>query len=187
MKETFELNKHSLRVAHLNTSSIPKHIEEIIRMTLETDLDIFACSETNIKNHTPAKRYNIPGYKLIKVNRNNVKKGGVGIFFKDIYKPKKINIRYEALQPELLFAEVEINKNKVAVGVVYKSPKTSYRIYAEIQEILAFITTKYNHVMLLGDFNIDMLKNDRESDFLNKVILLMSIGTAFSIIHFINL
>ena len=42
-----------------------------------------------------------------------------------MYKPKKINIRYEALQPELLFAEVEINKNKVAVGVVYKSPKTS--------------------------------------------------------------
>ena len=76
MKETFELNKHSLRVAHLNTSSIPKHIEEIIRTTLETDLDIFACSETNIKNHTPAKRYNIPGYKLIKANRNNVKKGG---------------------------------------------------------------------------------------------------------------
>ena len=57
------------------------------------------------------------------------------------------------------------------MGVVYKSPKTSYRIYAEIQEILAFITTKYNHVMLLSDFNIDMLKNDRESDFLNKVIL----------------
>ena len=171
MKETFELHKNLLRVAHLNTSSTPKHIEEIIRMALETDLDIFACCETNIKNHTPAKRYSIPGYKLIKVNRNNERKGGVGIFFKDIYKPKKINIRYEALQPELLFTEVEINKNKVAVGVVYKSPKTSYRIYAEIQEILAFITTKYNHVMLLGDFNIDMLKKDRESDFLNNVIL----------------
>ena len=171
MKEIFDLQKHSLRVAHLNTASIPKHLEEIVRLVLETDLDIFACCETNIKANTPAKRFNIPGYKLIKHNRDHTTKGGVGIFFKDLYKPKKIEVRYDALQPELIFTEVEINKNKVAVGVIYKSPNTSYGIYAEIQEILAFITTKYSHVLLMGDFNIDLLKNDRPAEFLKNVIL----------------
>lgn len=171
MLETFELHKNLLRIAHLNTASIPKHFDEIARLVIECGLDIFACSETNIKANTPAKRYNIPGYKLIKLNRDHTTKGGIGIYFKDAYKPKRIDVRYEALQPEVLFTEVEINGNKVAVGVIYKSPKTTYRIYAEIQEILAFITTKYSHVILLGDFNINLLINDIESDFFKNVIM----------------
>jgi hypothetical protein len=172
-KMNSEMGAHNnhLRVAHLNTVSIPKHRDEIQRVICETDLDILCTSETNIKTGTPAKRYNIPGYKLIKKNREYGAKGGIGIYFKDIYKPKKIEIRYDGLQPELIFTEVEINKNKVAIGVIYKSPSTSYGIYAEIQEILAFITTKYSHVMILGDFNIDFLKNDRPKEFFKEVIL----------------
>ena len=163
--------KNHLRVAHLNTASIPKHRDEIQRVMLEADLDIFAASETNIKPGTPSHLYKVPGYKLIKQDRTHTTKGGVGVYFKEVYKPKRITVRFEELQPEILFTEVEINKNKIAIGTIYKSPRSSYGVYAEIQEILAFITTKYNHVILLGDFNIDLLKNDRPSEFFRNVIL----------------
>ena len=111
------------------------------------------------------------GYKFLKHDRIHTTKGGVGAYFKDIYNPKKIDIRYDGLQPEMIFIEVEINKNKIAIGIIYKSPATSYGIFAEIQEILAFITTKYPHVILMGDFNIDLLKNDRPSNFFREVIM----------------
>ena len=171
MNADFDSNKHLVRFGHLNTASIPKHRDEIQRTVVGTDLDIFAASETNIKAGTPSHRFTIPGYKLIRHDRNHTTKGGVGLYFKNIYKPKKIDVRYGALQPEMLFAEVEINKNMIAVGVIYKSPKEDYKIYADIQEILAFITTKYKHVILMGDFNIDLLKNNRESEFFKNVIL----------------
>ena len=171
MKSDFEPHKHHLRLAHLNASSIPKHKAELQRVILETDLDAIAICETNIKPGTPAKRFKIPGYKLLKHDRVHTTKGGVGVYFKDIYKPKKIDVRYNGLQPELIFIEVEINKIKMAIGVIYKSPGTSYGIYSEIQEILAFITTKYSHVILMGDFNIDLLKDDRPSQFFREVIM----------------
>ena len=88
-----------------------------------------------------------------------------------IYKPKRIDIRYEGLQPEIMFVEVEINRNKIAIGVLYKSPSTRYGVYAEIQEILAFITTKYKHVIIMGDYNIDLLKDNRPSEFFRNVIM----------------
>ena len=162
---------HNIKVAHLNAVSIPKHRDEIARVLSLTQFDVFGVSETNIKPATPKNLYQIPGYKLIRADRTHTTKGGVGIYFRDIYQPQKIQIQYDNLQPEIIFAEVEINRCKIAVGVIYKTPLTSYTVYAEIQEIIAFITTKYSHVILLGDYNIDMLKKNRESDFFKNVIL----------------
>ena len=163
--------KNFIRFGHLNAVSVPKHREEIYRVIRETLLDIFAVCETNIKPGTPSHLYQMPGYKLIRADRTHSAKGGLGVYCKSEYNPKKIAIKYEKLQPELLFIELEINRNKVAVGVIYKSPAASYGVYAEIQEIIAFITTKYKHVIIMGDFNIDLLKNDRPSNFFRNTIL----------------
>ena len=162
---------HNIKIAHLNAVSIPKHRDEISRVLSLTAFDILGVSETNIKPGTPRNLFQLPGYKLIRADRTHTTKGGVGVYFKDMYQPKKISIKYEKLQPELVFAEVEINRCKIAIGVIYKSPAASYGVYADIQEILAFITTKYSHVILLGDFNIDMLKKNRPSEFFSNVIL----------------
>ena len=167
----FKPYEHLLRFGHMNTVSIPKHRDEIYRLIRSLDFDIFAACETNIKPSTPSSLFKMPGYKFIRKDRTHTTKGGVGIYFKDIYKPQKIEVNYGNLHPEMLFCEVEMNRNKVAIGVVYKTPAESYRIYEEIQEILAFITTKYKHVILLGDFNVDLLIKNRESEFFKNVIL----------------
>ena len=56
--------------------------------------------------------------------------------------------------------EIEINKIKILVGVLYKSPSVRYGVFNEIFEAIAYLTTKYDHCVLLGDFNIDQLKTD---------------------------
>ena len=43
------------------------------------------------------------------------------------------------------------------VGVIYKPPKIPYGVLATIQESLAYITTKYEHVIITGDFNINFM------------------------------
>ena len=80
---------HNIKVAHLNAVSIPKHRDEISRVLSLTQFDVFGVSETSIKPGTPKNLYQIPGYKLIRADRTHTTKGGVGIYFRDIYQPKK--------------------------------------------------------------------------------------------------
>ena len=86
----------------------------------------------------------------------------MGILVKNCYasKAKLINVNYNLNQPENIFVEIEVNKLKILFGVLYKSPSVRYGVFNEIFETLAFLTTKYDHCVLSGDFNIDLLKKD---------------------------
>lgn len=149
-----------LKIGHMNSVSIPKHRDEIYRVVKH--LDIIAFSETNIKKNTPSYLFQFEGFKLFHVNREEMNSGGVGLLVRNhlAINAKKIKVNYQEKQPELLFVEIEINKIKILVSVVYKSPKTRYGIYGNIAEILAFMSTKYDHCIITGDMNIDFLKQN---------------------------
>ena len=66
-------------------------------------------------------------------------------------------MNFKQTQPENIFVELEVNKLKVLIGVLYKSPKERYGVFNDIFETLAFFTTKYSHCLFLGDMNIDQL------------------------------
>ena len=169
-----ELNKYkqNLRISHINAVSVPKHKDEISRVIYKTDMDFIGVSETNIKKGTPSSLYQINGYKLFKVNRENKHNGGVGVYIKEQYKARKIKIDYNQDQPEMIFVEIEVRNNKILVGVIYKSPSVRYGIFSEIEEIIAYITTKYTHVILLGDYNINFLnKGSGEVNYFTSHIL----------------
>ena len=61
---------------------------------------------------------------------------------------------------EMLWVEVTTKKAKIAVGVFYKPPKIPYACFEKVFDSLLFIYTKYQHTMLLGDFNVNMLNPD---------------------------
>ena len=157
-----KLFRNFLSIAHLNTVSIPLHKDEIFRVISKANFDIAGFSETNIKKNTPAYLFKFPGYKLFHTDRDGKNCGGVGILIKSelAQKAKKINVNFKESQPEHIFVEVEINKLKILIGVLYKSPSVRYGVFNDILETLAFLTTKYDHCVLMGDFNIDQLKTD---------------------------
>ena len=64
------------------------------------------------------------------------------------------------VQPEMIFVEITIGVVKMVVGVIYKSPLIPYSVFAAIHENIAFVTSKYEHCIILGDMNIDHLKVD---------------------------
>ena len=172
INKDFENYKNLIRISHLNAVSVPKHRDEIFKIVSETQMDIICVSETNIKKTTPPETYAMCGYNLFRYDRNYTTKGGVGIYVKDTLKAKKIHVTYNKPQPELCFIEVEVRNNKLLVGVIYKPPKEDYTLFGDIAEILAFFTTKYQHVILCGDLNIDQLKSETiEYKYLLKTII----------------
>ena len=144
----------------MNARSVPKHLDEIIKLFEETNLDCICVSETFIKAHTPQSLQKIPGFKFFKKNRISKNGGGIGIFVRDnlSQNTKVIKLPQSFTQPEALFLELTINNVKVAVGTIYKPPKIPYGVFATIQESLAYITTKYQHTIICGDFNINYLQ-----------------------------
>ena len=150
--------RHCLLVGHLNARSVPKHIYEMERILHETDFDVVCVSETFLKLHTPKNLCNIAGFKFFRKDRSTSAGGGVGIFIKENLNPKLIKLPQNHSQPEMLFVEIQTKSGKVAVGTIYKAPKIPYGVFATIQENLAFVSTKYNHTIIAGDFNINLLE-----------------------------
>ena len=146
-------------VGHINARSVPKHIHEIKKLFDETNLDCIGVSETFIKSHTPKSLHKIPGFKFFRKDRSSNYGGGIGIFIRDSLakNAKVIKLPQTFSQPETLFIEVTIKNTKVAVGVIYKPPKIPYGVFATVQESFAYVTTKYPHTIISGDFNINFL------------------------------
>ena len=151
---------HLLKLGHINARSFPKHVHEIDKVVTEAGLDALGVSESFISKNTPLSICKIPGYNLIHKARDHKCRGGVGLLLKDHFEYKVIKLPIEHVQPELLFVEVTIGITKIAIGVMYKSPLIPYSTYAAIHENLVAVTSRYQHCVLLGDMNIDMLKPD---------------------------
>ena len=163
-----------LAIGHLNTVSVPKYKDQIQRILNKIKFDIFAMSETNIKKNTPKSLYKFCGYKLFHKSREWGKGGGVGILIKDEYasKAKLVNVNYKNIQPEFICIELEIKKIKILVAVLYKSPSVRYGVFNDFFETMAFLSTKYENCVFLGDLNINVLdKEASDTKFLfNNII-----------------
>ena len=82
------------------------------------------------------------GYKLIRADHpNNIKRGGVYIYYKESLPVRVISIPYFK---EALLLEMSYNNKKVMVSVIYRSPS---------QTNDEFDTFLSNFQMLLNDIN----------------------------------
>ena len=165
-----------LRVGHLNASSVPKHIHEIRRIVKEADFDILGISETFIKEHTPENRVNIDNYKLFKFDREHTTQGGVALYVKtDIYVEQyKIptHIAKDKNAPEITCVILTINRTKIAVVCIYRTPKLPYKSIELLTEVIGDICCKYTHTIFVGDYNVNQLdKNSPQyKHFQNTII-----------------
>ena len=153
----FKNHRNFLLVGHMNARSVPKHIQDMERILHETRFDVVGVSETFLKKHTPKDLCSIAGFKFFRNDRTSAAGGGVGIFVREDLNPKVIKLPHNHSQPEMLFIEIQTKSGKVAIGTIYKPPKIPYGVFATIQESLAFVSTKYNHTIICGDFNINCL------------------------------
>ena len=155
----FEPFEKFIKIGHANTVSVPKNRDDIEVFLNRTGMDLFATSETNIHKNTPKSVFEIPNYRFYHKDRVG-NRGGSGIYIKKEIPAKYIPIQYEHEKFEVCAVEVTINKVKVAVVSIYKSPSVNYHVYSLIFEALQALIVKYNHVVILGDLNIDFLNKE---------------------------
>ena len=146
--------KNKFTAAHLNVRSLPKNFVEFSEVINKTHFDVVAVSETWLSKNTPKDRFTINNFNIFRQDRKHSRGGGCAFFVRNHYSVKVIKTPSDKEIPEMLWLEVNVGHSKVAVGVLYKAPKIPYKVFVNLYESLVGIYSKYEHTLLLGDFNI---------------------------------
>ena len=98
------------------------------------------------------KELAMEGYNYIRADHpSNVKKGGVGIYYKELIAAEKININFLS---ECLLCEVTVNNKKGYIAVLYRSPSQTNDFLSNFEKLpqeLDALNPDFS--IILGDFN----------------------------------
>ena len=155
-----KFKKNSLSVCHWNLNNLSAHnFSKLTQLKAYTSIykDDFIClSETYLDSSIPDSLLEIDGYDLICSDHpNDIKRGGICIYYKESLPVRAINIPY---LKETLLLEMTCNNKKMIVPVIYCSPsqnncefdsflRSVERLLSDIKKSKSFLS------VITGDFN----------------------------------
>ena len=141
---------------HINVNSLLPKIEEIRFIAKKSKATVIGVSETKLDETIFDAESYIEGYSIVQCDRDR-KCGGVACYIKhDICFSTK-NILSKNI--EVIFVDLLLPRIKrISVGIVYRPPKDTnfLQLFAEILNALNILE---NVIIVLGDMNINILKN----------------------------
>ena len=156
---SFLREKHPNRViiGHININSIRNKFYYLIAIT-KGNVDVLMISETKLDESFPSMQLNIDGYNYFRSDRNA--KGG-GILMYDVWDDiscKLIPMRNSSI--EGLFIELKLRKKKWLLRCSYNSHRRFISNHLiDIGKNLDLLSTNYDNIFLLGDFNAEIENN----------------------------
>jgi exonuclease III len=154
--ESIEAN---FSVMHINCRSMVHKLDEIREVLSQLPVSILALSETWLESEFE-DTIHMPNYKFIHKSREgNRGGGGVGLFVRDTIKFQLYEEKSEHKTYEGLFIKTYLPSTTCLVGVLYRPPgQNLVEFNAEIEVLFSSIVKGTKDIVLLGDFNIDLLK-----------------------------
>ena len=172
-----------LKIMHFNMDNITTKMDSFInfnnnQLCLNNDpfFDLIAVSETHLRAENGKSnssslsdlelKTSLPGYQFIGKSRVNLKKGGVGIFIKDILFDKvsvedRLCVFDEGIFESLFVKIACVSQKPTVLGVVYlpNGIRTNKDlIFRYLDEIMEIVQRKDYNLVLVGDMNIDLMK-----------------------------
>ena len=179
--------KSCLSFIHFNIRSIKKNADklQLCLQSLNTEFSVIGLTETWLSdNDSLLGIHNIPGYTYIGNGRTGRSGGGVGVFIKDNLKyciRKDMKLFNENV--ETIFLEIVSKRDKIVIGIIYRPPGRPVRDFVnDLEPILFKISTEKKLGFLMGDFNINMLKNSTD----NSSTEFQQAMNSYSFFHLIN-
>ncbi|KAL7382736.1 hypothetical protein ABVT39_027076 [Epinephelus coioides] len=163
-------------IIHFNSRSLNSNLSKIKHCLkqLKNKFTVIAISETWLSEEQTAL-VEIEGYEMYHMNRKQKKGGGVAVYIEKTYRSKTIKDMSEAISNvmECITVEIETEKSKnILISCVYRAPGSCVEVF---KEKLLSIYEKVNKNKLFfacGDFNIDLLnpqENSNTKEFINSM------------------
>ena len=150
-------NANDFKLASLNVRSLFPKVDEVATFVKTFNFSVFIVNESWLDESISDNDIQIPGYDVIRRDRNR-QGGGVCIYIMS-------NLKYSILQGygidiESAWICIDIYSKKIVVGTVYRPPSANKFYDDSILNELEKLTAMNENVILLGDLNVDCLKNN---------------------------
>ena len=163
----------SFGMLHVNIASLNAHIDDLrtVLSRMKPEIDIIGISEHKIKkDFTPSNNIDIGGYDEFIFEPTGSTHGGAGFYIKNGYDyiPRKdLNLNstshFEAMFVELILKD----RKNLIVGCIYRHPSSDISVndFAEkyLEPIMYKIQREKKECVLMGDFNVDLLKSSGDN------------------------
>ena len=117
---------------------------------------IIAITETWCKDSIGDAEICLQNYVLYRCDRRNTTGGGVLLYIHDSLQSVSCTPLNDLNINEAVWCTIQLrNNNKMLVGVVYRSPNSSFENSLEIINLISSLSeyVGYSHCLLVGDFN----------------------------------
>jgi hypothetical protein len=154
-----KFSSNDIRVGHLNVYHLyPKLADVSVYLSTPEPFHIFGFSETRLNTNIPDVSIQTPGFSVMR--RDPVTYGQTGLA---VYVHHTVQ-QFVRRRPDLETKEVECmwlelktpRKPPLLIGFVYRNPAATFEWYDDFLSMCDRICN--TSTLLLGDFNIDMLK-----------------------------
>ena len=167
----------NFNVIHFNVRSLKNKLDDLHNFLLKTGVtwDVICISETWLQDLI-TKYYDLDNYSLVTTCRKVGEGGGVAIYVHEKYnmsERKDLNVDGEAC-----FVEITLPTNSgsgiqnIIVGEIYRPPNyPSKMFFSYLESILDKVINERKVVILAGDFNYNLLENNKNDSIFFKNML----------------
>ena len=148
-------------MGHLNIYHLPQKITDLcVLLNKPESFRIFGVTESRLKPHIPDSAINIPNFSITR--RDPVSRGETGIavyIHNSIQDVVSRRIDLETQEVECVWLELKTPKSpSLLIGYLYRNPAATFEWYDNFLDMCEKVCARNADVLLMGDFNIDMLK-----------------------------
>ena len=150
-----------LKIYCLNVNSVLKHLDELRIRAVDKQPHIICLNETKLDRDIEDEELSIKGFQIICKDRTR-HGGGVAIYVK---KGLDFKIRTDlALDIESISIQLEIKYVKpIILSTLYRLPDSLVELFKPIESLLMSIDQENKECIIVGDFNCDLLKPDKNN------------------------
>ena len=156
------------KIASLNITSLPKHIDELRLYMCDKDADVLAINESRMAPSVPTDLIAIPGYTWVAKDRNRFG-GGVGFFIRDAI---NFRLRPDLDNKDLEILTIEIIKPKTKPFLIttwYRPPSDLIDSLHKFENTLRLIDADDKESIIIGDLNCNLLTYNTTDSFKNEL------------------
>ena len=167
----------SLKFIHINVNGIRNKLEQVESLLVACSADVCFISETKLDVAIPDTFLNIGGFSFFRFDRGRKHGGGLLVYYKNdlsLSMPQKSPKIHHC---ELLTLKLTLSRRKSATfSLVYRPPNSDITGFLNSLEIFLQHSDPSQAHCIIGDLNIDLTKENRNTHALNYLNLLHAYG-----------
>ena len=156
------MNPQGLKCGHINIYHLKNKIPDLtVFLDTKEPYHLFGVSESWLKDDVPDQSIQIPNYIAFRRDQNGIsgKTGLVVYIHHSLQSIARRRTDLECDEVECIWIEFSFpNRPSLFVGTIYRHPNSTEDWYDNFHDLYDKVSKRNSSVLLLGDFNIDMLK-----------------------------